>query len=118
MNYLGKHIIAEFWGAPANKLDDILLIQNCLEKAAELAGATIVNSNFHKFSPQGVTGILLVEESHFSIHTWPEHNYAAVDLFTCSDTMKYQLALDEIFSQLGCQSSDVKVIDRGGILTQ
>lgn len=84
-------------------------------KAAKLAGATIVNTNFHKFSPQGVTGILLVEESHFSIHTWPEHNYAAVDLFTCSDSMNYQLALDEIFSELECQSNDIKVIDRGGI---
>jgi len=108
-------VIAEFWGASAGKLDNLVLIKKCLEKAAELAGATIVNSNFHQFSPQGVTGILLVEESHFSIHTWPEHNYAAVDLFTCSEEMNYQLALDEIYSQLGCTSNDVKIIDRGGL---
>lgn len=115
MKYLGKHVIAEFWGAPAAKLDDLELIKKCLEKAADLAGATVVNSNFHKFSPQGVTGILLVEESHFSIHTWPEHYYAAVDLFTCSDEMNYELALDEIFSELKCTSKTVKVLNRGRV---
>lgn len=113
MKYLGKHIIAEFFGAPKEHLDNLDLIKKVLEKSADLAGATIVNSNFHKFSPQGVTGILLVEESHFSIHTWPEHNYAALDLFTCSDKMDYLPALEYIFTVLDCKTKEIKVLDRG-----
>ena len=54
-------------------------------QAAEAAGATIVQSVFHRFSPHGVTGVVVVAESHLSIHTWPEYGYAAVDFFTCGD---------------------------------
>ncbi|MCL5006912.1 MAG: adenosylmethionine decarboxylase [Patescibacteria group bacterium] len=78
---LGRHIIADFFGS--EKLDDAKFIEQALVDAASASNATILGSKFHKFSPQGVTGYLLLAESHISIHTWPEHGYAAVDVFTC-----------------------------------
>jgi len=66
-------------------LDDFSGIESLMLKAAEAAGATIVQSVFHRFSPHGVTGVVVVAESHLSIHTWPEYGYAAVDFFTCGD---------------------------------
>jgi spermidine synthase len=68
-------------------LNDVIAIENAMVKAAKEAGATIINSTFHHFSPFGVSGVVVIEESHLAVHTWPEYNYAAVDLFTCGDTV-------------------------------
>lgn len=81
-----KHIVLDLFGCPTDLLNDLEKIESILAKAAELAGATILKSAFHKFNPQGVTGIIIVAESHLAIHTWPEKNYAAVDIFTCGRT--------------------------------
>jgi S-adenosylmethionine decarboxylase proenzyme len=80
---LGRHIIADFFGS--ENLNDQAYIKKTLFEAAKAAKATVLGSKFHRFSPQGVTGYLLLAESHISIHTWPEHGYAAVDVFTCGD---------------------------------
>ena len=77
---LGRHIIADFFGS--ENLDDQAYIKKTLFEAAK---ATVLGSKFHRFSPQGVTGYLLLAESHISIHTWPEYGYAAVDVFTCGE---------------------------------
>ena len=66
-------------------LDDAPYLERLLRDAAERARLTVVSSEFHQFSPHGVTGVLLLAESHVSIHTWPEHAYAAVDVFACND---------------------------------
>ena len=82
---LGHHLLIELHGCDSAPLDSVGQVQRILEEAAKLAGATIVNSAFHHFSPYGVTGVLVIAESHIAAHTWPEYGYAAVDCFTCGD---------------------------------
>lgn len=82
---LGKQVILELYGCHAQKLSDPAFIEKEMRRAAELMGATIVTSAFHHFSPLGVSGVVVIQESHLTVHTWPEHGYAAVDIFTCGD---------------------------------
>lgn len=85
MTYLGKHLLLEFYDCPAPLLSDPQQIADILEKAAEVMQATVVSSDFHHFSPLGVSGVVIIQESHLTIHTWPEYGYAAVDIFTCGE---------------------------------
>ncbi|OEK01066.1 spermidine synthase [Roseivirga sp. 4D4] len=87
MASLGRHIIVEYYDCTPEILNDVTLIQESMEGAAEKAGATIINSTFHHFSPYGVSGVVVIEESHLAIHTWPEFGYASVDLFTCGESV-------------------------------
>jgi S-adenosylmethionine decarboxylase len=82
MRYAGTHLLADLWGA--SQLDDPDHIDAALREAALAAGATILHSHFHHFSPNGgVSGVVILAESHISIHTWPERSFAAVDIFMC-----------------------------------
>ncbi|HIB76370.1 MAG TPA: adenosylmethionine decarboxylase [Flavobacteriales bacterium] len=83
MKTLGRHLIAEFYKCNADTLNDRELIEKLMSQAAVEMGATIVGVTFHHFSPQGVSGSVVIAESHLSIHTWPESGYVAVDIFTC-----------------------------------
>ncbi|MFN3329033.1 MAG: adenosylmethionine decarboxylase [Fervidobacterium pennivorans] len=85
MKSLGRHIIAEFYDCDKEILDNIDAIEFHMKQGAYETGATIVNSSFHRFLPYGVSGVVVISESHLTIHTWPEYGYAAVDLFTCGD---------------------------------
>ncbi|WP_422004429.1 polyamine aminopropyltransferase [Roseivirga pacifica] len=100
MASLGRHIIVEYYDCSPEILNDVVNIEKSMINAAEEAGATIINSTFHHFSPYGVSGVVVIQESHLAIHTWPEYGYASVDLFTCGDTVNpwvsYQL-LKEAF---------------------
>ncbi len=80
---LGKHIILELHGVDRRILDDKEFLEETLKNAAIVAGGRILGSFFHEFNPHGVTGIVAIAESHLSIHTWPEFEYAAMDIFTC-----------------------------------
>ncbi len=80
---IGRHLIAEFYGCSGPALNDVEEIRTHMRAAAEAIGATIVGDTFHKFSPQGVSGSVVIAESHLSIHTWPETGYVAVDIYTC-----------------------------------
>ena len=110
---LGKHYLIELYSCKAGLLDDALLVEESLLKACELSGATIINSLFHQFAPQGVSGVVVIAESHFSIHTWPENGYAALDLFTCSPKLQVDLAIEMVEEAFECQKSEVKVVVRG-----
>ena len=82
MTFAGMHLLVDLWGA--SNLDDPAHIDAALRKAAVIAGATILHSHFHHFTPNGgVSGVVVLAESHISIHTWPERNFAAVDIFMC-----------------------------------
>jgi len=81
---LGRQVLCEFWGAQG--LDDEELARTALERAVEAGGATLVRLEVHRFSPWGISGIAVIAESHLALHTWPEHGYAAIDVFTCGDT--------------------------------
>jgi S-adenosylmethionine decarboxylase len=82
MKFAGTHLLVDLWGA--SNLDDPGLIDRALRHGAVVAGATILHSHFHHFTPNGgVSGVVVLAESHISIHTWPERNFAAVDIFMC-----------------------------------
>jgi S-adenosylmethionine decarboxylase len=82
VKFAGMHLLVDLWGA--NNLTDPATIDRALSEAAEAAGATILHSHFHHFGPDGgVSGVLVLAESHISIHTWPERDFAAIDIFMC-----------------------------------
>lgn len=85
---LGKHIIVELSGCSEEEINDISKVENLMNQAAKKANANIIKSVFHKFSPMGVSGVVVISESHLSIHTWPELGYAAIDVYTCGSTTK------------------------------
>lgn len=84
-NALGRHVLIELSGCPYTLLNDIDFVRKALVDAAERAHVTIVSENFNRFNPHGISGVLVIAESHISIHTWPEFDYAAIDIFTCGD---------------------------------
>ena len=91
---LGQHLLVDLYECPASLLNDAERIEAALVEAARAAGATILDAVFHRFSPHGVTGVLVIKESHMAIHTWPEYGFAAVDLFTCGDIIDPRQAGD------------------------
>jgi len=82
---LGTHIVCELSGCDPVALSDLDGVQNMMIAAARIAHATMLESSFHRFEPQGVSGTVILAESHLSIHTWPEKEYAAMDFYTCGD---------------------------------
>ncbi len=93
-NYLGLQIMVELYGCDVQLLDDPVFIEKSMLEAAQLANATVVQQFFHQFSPFGVSGTVVIAESHINIHTWPEHAYAAVDIFTCGESLNARAAID------------------------
>ncbi|MCD6249850.1 MAG: S-adenosylmethionine decarboxylase proenzyme [candidate division Zixibacteria bacterium] len=113
MKILGRHLIAEYTKCNGDKLDNLEHIKHSLLEAVRRSGATIVNSVFHRYAPQGVSGVVVIAESHMSIHTWPEYNYAAVDFFTCGQTVDPYLANEYLKKSLGSTKATVTEIPRG-----
>jgi S-adenosylmethionine decarboxylase proenzyme len=113
MQALGKHILVEFYGCNSEKLKDSNMLQQEFENAANISGATVVDSTFHTFSPYGVSGVVVIAESHLTIHTWPEYGYAAVDLFTCGDTVDPWAAFDYLKRILQSQHTSTIEMKRG-----
>ena len=111
-SFQGKHLLVELYGCNKKKLDDESYLRCLINNSAKLANATILNLISNKFEPQGVTAIALLAESHLSIHTWPEANYAALDIFTCGNNMKPDLACHLIIDQLEAKEHIVKTINR------
>lgn len=96
MNALGRHILVEFNGCNPDILNDVAVIEEAMVEGARKAGATVIQSTFHHFSPFGVSGVVVIQESHLAIHTWPEYGYAAVDLFTCGETVDPWVSFDHL----------------------
>ncbi|AOP36580.1 MULTISPECIES: adenosylmethionine decarboxylase [Leptospira] len=113
MNALGKHVIAEFYDCDYETINNHELVEDIMLKSVDLSGATTIKSVFHRFSPYGVSGVVVVSESHFAIHTWPEYGYCAVDVFTCGDLIDNQAALDYLKEKFGSKSISVVEMKRG-----
>ena len=113
MKALGRHLIVEYTNCSADVLNDITFLENSMLEAAALASTTVVESVFHRYSPQGVSGVVVIAESHMSIHTWPEYNYAAVDFFTCGQNTNPLLACEYMEEQLQSNCSTIQEIVRG-----
>jgi S-adenosylmethionine decarboxylase len=82
---LGRHLLADAWGAPSGVLDDVERVRKAAEAGAKAAGATLVNVTVHQFSPQGVTAVATLAESHLALHTWPEYGFFGLDIFLCGE---------------------------------
>ena len=113
MEYLANHQIVEFNGCEEAKIDNSDFVRKIFLEAAKLGSATIVSECFHEFSPYGITGVLVIAESHISIHTWPEHKYAAVDIFSCGNKVDYNKIIDYLKDKLKCKNFSSTSINRG-----
>lgn len=112
MDTLGRHVISELWGCEFHKLNDVNSIEKIFVDAALKAGAEIREVAFHQFAPQGVSGVVIISESHLTIHTFPEHGYASIDVYTCGD-LDPNIAADYIAEQLEAKSRETLELPRG-----
>ena len=110
---LGRHILAEFYNCDKELLNNHKLIEKFMNEAAEAAKATIVKSVFHLFNPWGVSGVVVIQESHLTIHTWPEYGYAAVDFFTCGDEVNPWVAFQYMKEKIKSEITETTEIPRG-----
>ena len=107
-----KHLLLELYRCDSEKLNDESFLRCTLNRAAKLAKATVLNLISNKFDPQGVTAIALLAESHISIHTWPESSYSAVDIFTCGQNMRPEVASQYLIEALKAEEHSLRVIER------
>ena len=111
--YLGRHILAEFFECDSNILNNPTLVEKYMLEAALECGATIVNKCFHLFAPHGVSGVVIISESHLAIHTWPEYGYAAVDLFTCGEQCDPKVAYEFLKEKFNSRKTTYSQLNRG-----
>lgn len=114
-NALGHHLLVEFYNCTPERLDDVAGVEQHMNQAARACGATIVQSNFHRFEPQGVSGVVVISESHLAIHTWPEYGYASVDLFTCGNTVDPLVAYEYLRTAFEAQGAEIQMLKRGDL---
>jgi len=115
MKSLGNHLIIELYDCKAEIINDLHKVEDILMESVNISGAEIITPVFHKFNPHGVSGVIVIAESHFSIHTWPEYGYCAVDIFTCGDTIDSQKALT--FMKKAFEAKSISVVEtKRGIL--
>ncbi len=115
MNSLGRHILVEFIGCNSDILNDVATTEKGMIEAAKEAGATVIQSTFHHFSPYGVSGVVVIQESHLAIHTWPEYQYAAVDLFTCGTSVDPWVSFDHLRAVFQAQNYSALEMYRGSL---
>jgi S-adenosylmethionine decarboxylase len=113
MKELGKQLIIELYGCDRELINNTDYIEKTLLAAAEAAKATVLEHNFHKFSPHGVSGAIIIAESHMTIHTWPEYGYCAVDIFTCGDLTDNPAAMNLIKKELKAEYCSATELKRG-----
>ena len=110
--FQGKHLLLELYGCNSDKLNDEIFLRCKIDNASKLARASVLNLVSNKFEPYGVTAIALLAESHLSIHTWPESQYSAIDIFTCGRNMKPKLASQFLIESLEASNYLLKTIAR------
>ncbi len=113
---LGRQMTVEYYECNPRILADPGRMEAIFLEAAERSGATVICSRFHAFEPQGVSGMVIISESHFAVHAWPEFDYAAVDIFTCGDSIDFDVAVDALRSGLESQQAIVSSVMNRGIV--
>ena len=116
MQALGRHMLLELYDCDPEAIDSLDVVKAAMVEAAKRAQATIVDEVFHEFSPFGISGVVVIAESHLAIHTWPEYRYAAVDVFSCGEVLQPQVAADYLVEQLGASRASVVEMQRGVFL--
>jgi S-adenosylmethionine decarboxylase len=115
MKSLGRHLLTEFYSCDREILNDLDRIRKIMEESAITSGASIVKSVFHLFNPHGVSGVVVIAESHLAIHTWPEYGFTAVDIFTCGEEVDPWRAYRYLKEKLRAGSTSTVEILRGKI---
>jgi S-adenosylmethionine decarboxylase len=110
---LGRHLLLELFDCDAEAINSLDTVKASMVEAAKRAQATIVDVVFHEFNPFGISGVVVIAESHLAIHTWPEYRYAAVDVFSCGEVLQPQVAADYLVEQFGAARASVVELQRG-----
>lgn len=111
--HLGQHVLAEFFECDPNILNNVSMVEKSMIEAALECGATVVQKCFHMFNPYGVSGVVIIAESHLAIHTWPELGYAAVDLFTCGDKCDPKISYEYLKKKFNSKNASFQELKRG-----
>jgi S-adenosylmethionine decarboxylase len=117
LNALGRHLLVELYDCDKEVLNNPEFLRKVMVDAAIDCGAVVLGDSFHRFSPQGVSGVVIIAESHLSIHTWPEYGYAAVDVFTCGTSVRPEKAAEVLIAKLGSRHHSIMEIPRGVLVT-
>lgn len=112
METMGRHVISELWGCDFQKLNNLTKIEQIFVEAALRSGAEVREVAFHKFAPQGVSGVVIISESHLTIHSFPEHGYASIDVYTCGE-LDPNVAANYIADALGAETRENMELPRG-----
>jgi S-adenosylmethionine decarboxylase len=118
MKVLGTHYLIELSECTGRAIDELGVLRLLMIAAARAAGATIVNDVFHRFNPHGLSGVVVISESHLAVHTWPEHACASVDLFTCSPALDVEAMLAVLKAGLGARHATVRRLERAVVAPQ
>lgn len=113
--HLGYQKTIDFYGCCSTKINSRELIETTLLKAAQLMQLTVVNATIHEFSPIGISGVIVIEESHIAIHTWPEYHYVAIDIFTCNESYDLDKGILFLKTAFEAQRLEEKNITRGDL---
>jgi S-adenosylmethionine decarboxylase len=113
LNALGRHLLLELFDCDFDAIANLETVKSALVEGARRAHATIVDVVFHEFNPFGISGVVVIAESHLSIHTWPEHRYAAVDIFSCGEVLQPEVAANYLVEQFGAERTSVVELQRG-----
>lgn len=113
MKSLGQQLIVELYGCDRTLLDDPGRLEAILMDAVERSGATVIQPLLHQFSPHGVSGVIVIAESHVAIHTWPEYGYCALDVFTCGAQVDTSLIFGRVRDELGAHDASIMEVKRG-----
>jgi len=116
MKSLGQQLIVELYGCDRTLLDDPSRLEQILTESIRRSGGTIIRPCFHQFSPHGVTGVVVIAESHVSIHTWPEFGYCALDVFTCGTQVQTDQIFEYVRTELQAQETSVMEVKRGTLV--
>jgi S-adenosylmethionine decarboxylase proenzyme len=109
----GSQVVLDLYECCSDRLDDLEWVKATLTTAARVAGATIVDTVFHRFSPWGISGVVVISESHLAIHIWPELHYAAIDIFTCGSNVKMELATAYLARKFDARRLSQRAFARG-----
>ena len=113
LNALGRHMLLELFECNSETLNNLEAVKDTMVEAARRVQATIVDVVFHEFNPFGISGVVVIAESHLAIHTWPEYRYAAVDIFSCGDALKPDVAAAYLVKQFAAERTSVVELQRG-----
>jgi len=116
LNALGRHLLIELFDCDPDVINNLEAVKGALVEAAKRAQATIVDVVFHEFNPFGMSGVVVIAESHLSIHTWPEYRYAAVDIFSCGDVLQPEIAASYLVEQFAAERTSIVEMQRGMFL--